>query len=187
MDAAVILRLLPEVVRESAGDDGVLDAVLDVMQDLHAPPEAVLADLDEWFRPLTTPDRAVGALASWVDLDWMLTGEERAGRADFRPGLEALRALIDDVRTLSSWRGTSRGLRRFLEVATGVGGFDVRASIDRPFHVEVAVPQAASDHLGLIERIVAEESPVCTTHEIVVAGAATGTTDPTREEVPADD
>jgi phage tail-like protein len=184
MDAAVILRLLPEVVRESSTNDGVLDALLDTMQGQHEPPEAVLSELDVWFRPLTTPVEAVPALASWVDLEWMLTGEERAGRADFRPGVDALRALIDEVRTLSSWRGTSRGLIRFLEIATGVTGFVVRNADDRAFHVEVIVPSPAARHLSLIERIVAEETPVCTTHEIVVADA--GAPDPP-EEAPSDE
>jgi hypothetical protein len=154
------------------------------MRGQHEPPEAVLALLDVWFRPLTTPNDAVPALASWVDLEWLLTGEERAGRADFRPGVDALRALIDEVRTLSSWRGTARGLVRFLEIATGVTGFVVRSSTERAFHVEVTVPPPAAAHLGLIERIVAEETPVCTTHEIVVADA--GAPD-TPEEGPSDE
>ncbi len=169
MDAAVIMRLLPEVVRESATDDGVLDALVGAMQVLHSPPEEVLVGLDRWFRPLTTHPDAVPALASWVDLEWLLTGEERAGRASFRPGVDVLRALIDDVRVLSSWRGTAQGLTRFLEIATGVSGYEVRDSADRPFHVEVHVPAAAVPHLGLVERIVAEESPVCTTYELIVA------------------
>jgi phage tail-like protein len=184
MDTAVILRLLPEVVRESSTDDGVLDALLDAMRAQHEPPEAVLAQLDVWFRPLTTPNEGVPALASWVDLEWLLTGEERAGRADFRPGVDALRALIDEVRTLSSWRGTSRGLIRFLEIATGVTGFVVRSAEDRAFHVEVIVPSPAAPHLSLIERIVAEETPVCTTHEIVVADADSADTP---EEAPSDE
>lgn len=186
MDAAVILRLLPEVVRESAGDDGVLDALVGAMDDLHAPSEEVLGDLDRWFRPLTAPVAAVPALASWTDLDWLLTGEERAGRAPFRPGVDALRALIDDVRELSAWRGTARGLTRFLQIATGVPGFQVQAAPHRPFHFEVRVPQAAEPHLGLIERIVAEESPVCATHEITVGVEATSPS-ASSEEVSSDE
>jgi phage tail-like protein len=185
VDAAVILRLLPEVMRESARDDGVLDALVGAMDDLHEPGEQVLRDLDRWFRPLTTPAAAVPALASWVDLEWLLTGEERAGRAAFRPGVDALRALIDDVRELSAWRGTARGLTRFLQIATGVPGFQVRASSERPFHVEVQVPPAATPFLGLVERIVAEESPVCATHEIIVGAVA----DPSEssEEISSDE
>lgn len=173
MQQNVVLRLLPEILSASIEDSPFLDAATSAIEHLHIRPEAVLADLDVFFRPRVVPRRYLPALSSWVDLDWVLTSEQRAGREPFGPGTIRLRYLIEGVHELSSWRGTSRGLQAFLETATGLTGFDVAASPDRAFHTVVTVPAAAVAHLALIHRIVAEEKPVCTTHEVVVAPSPT--------------
>lgn len=171
MDQDVILRLLPEVMRETRATSPVLDALTATMARHHDRPEQILDDLDLYFRPWASPDRFLPALASWVDLDWVLTGEQQAGREPFGPGTDRLRSLIANVRELSSWRGTATGLQRFLELATGIAGFVVRSSAEQPFHVEVVAPAAARPHLALVERIVIEQKPVATTHRVTVLDA----------------
>ena len=65
-------------------------------------------------------------------------------------------------------------MSRFLEIATGVHGFEIQERVEDargvliPFHIRVVVPQKARARIGLIERIVAWEKPAHTTSEIVV-------------------
>ncbi|RBI96481.1 phage tail protein, partial [Micromonospora provocatoris] len=56
MRRAAIERLLPAAYQRAAGPGSVLGALLDVMEALHAPDEAVLADVDALFGPYRTPD-----------------------------------------------------------------------------------------------------------------------------------
>ncbi|HVR84197.1 MAG TPA: hypothetical protein VMU54_07800, partial [Planctomycetota bacterium] len=87
-------------------------------------------------------------------------------------GLGRLRELVAGAAYLSQWRGTWRGLGRFLEIATGVSGFTVEESVAGtdgeliPFHIRIGVPRNARVHRTLIERIITLEKPAYVTFEL---------------------
>lgn len=188
MKRADIERLLPEIMQRTlpADEDGdnLLRAYLSVMEMMHAPTETVLASLDAYFDPYRTPDRFVPLLAGWVDLDGVWLDDAAAYTVDTAPpfptGVGRLRALIAVAATLSRWRGTEKGLRLFLETATGVTGFEVDEAVAGddgaiiPFHIRVYVPAAAAAHLALIRRIIEIEKPAYVTYELSVPEDADG-------------
>jgi phage tail-like protein len=179
MKRAAIERLLPEVYRRTVRPGGPLAALLEVMETLHGPSEAALEDVADVFSPYRTPDAFVPVLASWLDLERLFdvpTDGEVPAASLKRPistGLGRLRELVASASHLSQWRGTSRGLLRFLEIATGVEGFAVEERVPgpdgrpRPFHVRVRVPRAAALHRPLIERIIRHEKPAYVTYELL--------------------
>lgn len=116
-------------------------------------------------------------LARWVDLDWLLGDGAKDGPSHrFLAGLGHLRNLVALSPELSARRGTAEGLRRFLETATGVAGFEVDdAGTGRAFHVEVVVPEAAAGLGTLVERIVRAERPAHATYEVHYPRAGNGT------------
>ncbi|EWM63362.1 phage tail protein [Micromonospora sp. M42] len=130
----------------------MLGALLDVMEALHAPDEAVLADVDALFGPYRTPDGFVAYLTRWVAMDHVVA----APRADAPLPLPAgrLRDLVAHGALLARWRGTPYGMRTALELATGVTGFVLDEPPERPFHLVVRVPPAAADRRALVTRIV---------------------------------
>lgn len=182
MRRAAIERLLPAAYQRAAGPGSVLGALLDVMEALHAPDEAVLADVDALFAPYRTPDGFVAYLTRWVAMDHVVA----APRADapLPLPLGRLRDLVAHGALLARWRGTPYGMRTALELATGVTGFVLDEPADRPFHVVVRVPPAAADRLALVTRVVEAEKPAAVTVEITTAPAAGPAPGPTG---PADD
>jgi phage tail-like protein len=188
MKRAEIELLLPEIIRrtippENARVTAALEAnplplLLDVMELLHAPDEAVLAEIDRYFDPYRAPDGFVAYLAGWVDLDdlWIANPQEFTARTlpPFPGGVGRLRELVAASVYLSRWRGTAQGLLRFLETATGVRGFSIDEQVTDdegeaiPFHIRVHVPQDAARFRTLIERIIGKEKPAYVTYEIVV-------------------
>lgn len=164
MDRENIARLLPVILqRTRRSDPPVLDALLGVMEDLHTPSERVLAELDLYFDPDRTPDRYVPFLARWTDLDRFLDPD-----GGFPTGLGRMRDLILAAVSLSQERGTRRGLIRFLEIATGVRGFQIVEDPDRPFHVLVFCPDAAlledERRSRLVRQIIEAEKPAYVTY-----------------------
>jgi phage tail-like protein len=148
------------------------------MEDMHAPVEGVLANVDVVFDPYRAPERFLPFLARWVALDGLLDPSAGDGSAPVWPsGAGRLRELIANAVELARWRGTAAGLVRFLEIATGVSGFEVveqPAGPDgrpRPFHLLVHAPSAARTVELLVRRIVEQEKPVYVTHEVVFAEA----------------
>ncbi|MFI6131646.1 phage tail protein [Micromonospora sp. NPDC051141] len=182
MRRTAIERLLPAAYQRAAGPGSVLGALLDVMETLHAPDEAVLADVDALFGPYRTPDGFVAYLTRWVAMDHVVA----TPRADAPPPLPLgrLRDLVAHGALLARWRGTPYGMRTALELATGVTGFVLDEPADRPFHLVVRVPPAAVDRLALIGRIVEAEKPAAVTVEVVAAPADAPHDPPT---APADD
>ncbi|WP_018784042.1 phage tail protein [Micromonospora sp. CNB394] len=180
MRRAAIERLLPAAYQRAAGPGSVLGALLDVMEALHAPDEAVLADVDALFGPYRTPDGFVAYLTRWVAMDHVVA----APRADAPLPLPVgrLRDLVAHGALLARWRGTPYGMRTALELATGVTGFVLDEPPERPFHLVVRVPPAAADRFALVTRIVETEKPAAVTVEVVASPAGTEPADP----VPAD-
>ncbi|MGY4912670.1 phage tail protein [Micromonospora aurantiaca (nom. illeg.)] len=177
MRRAAIERLLPAAYQRAAGPGSVLGALLDVMEALHAPDEAVLADVDALFGPYRTPDGFVAYLTRWVAMDHVVA----APRADAPLPLPVgrLRDLVAHGALLARWRGTPYGMRTALELATGVTGFVLHEPPDRPFHLVVRVPPAAADRLALVTRIVEAEKPAAVTVEVVAGDPADPPSDPT--------
>lgn len=198
MKRAEIETLLPIVFQRAALEGSPLYALLEAMEALHAPSEAVLASVDAVFDPRRTPDRFVPLLARWLYLDRLL--EDRGGPGG-GPGTSAtwdtlmtagrgrLRELVAAAAYLAKWRGTAAGLRRFLEVATGAAPFVIDERVPGPggrpvpFHVRVRAPGGTEPHRGLITRIIETEKPAYVTYELTfetadapAAGAAGGPT-----------
>lgn len=178
MRASEIELLLPDVMRRALAPGTPMDALLAVMEDLHAPSEAILADLPAVVDPLRTPDRFVSMLARWVDLQ-RLNEAEGGGVEDAR-----MRLLIAISARIGRRRGTARGLLEVLELATGHTGFAIDDSVPSvtrsgradgppiPFHIRVVAPASAARLLSLVRAIVEEEKPAHLTAEVVLAEAS---------------
>ena len=164
MRRPAIERLLPVAYQRAAAQGGVLTALLDVMETLHAPTEAVLSTVDDQFSPYRAADRLLPYLLGWVAQDHIAADGIPLGR---------LRNLLAEGASLAQWRGTAVGLRRLLEITTGVRGFAVGESPDRAFHIVVRIPPAAADRERLVRRIVELEKPAAVTVEVVVGPAPT--------------
>lgn len=168
-----IARFLPGVYQlalhpidtSGLGQDTLLAAALDAMEELQDPCEQKLNQLDSYIDPRRAPDEFVSYLAGWVDLDW-LTG----GRVTTGPG--RLRELVARAMALSRWRGTAHGLTEFLVTATGSAGFHIddaptdESGAARPFHLRITAPEAMRPHAAMIERILDAEKPASVTYEV---------------------
>src|SRR5690349_11875385 len=72
MRQSEIALLLPVVFQRTVTEGSLLAALLAVMDDLHAPAEQTLAELDAYFDPRRTTEGGLLMLARWVDLDWLV-------------------------------------------------------------------------------------------------------------------
>jgi phage tail-like protein len=162
---AAIERLLPLAYQRVAADGGVLAALLDVMEALHAPDEEILARVDDLYAAYRSPDQLTGFLARWVAMDHV-GGAQAHGVAPGR-----LRDVVADAAALAQWRGTPDGLLALLRTATGVAGIAVEEPADRPFHLRVRLPHTAAGQLDLVTRLVRAEKPAATTCEVLLDDA----------------
>lgn len=170
-----IKHLLPEIFQRTVRSGGPLHTLLVIMEDQHAPSETILEELEKYFDPYRTPDRFVPYLARWMDLDRLLpksVEDDEAGPLHFPSGLGRLRELIAAAAFLSKWRGTRRGLRAFLETATGLDDFQILENVTGdnggqvPYHLDIQAPVDAKPYRELIQQIVEMEKPVYVTYEL---------------------
>jgi phage tail-like protein len=172
MEARRILRYLPENYQfAAANQSGVMNAMLQVMDGMHAPVDRVLRSIDCFFDPFRAPDAFVLLQASWLGLDRYFDwsgGTAGVGEARYTAGTDQLRLLIAEFPGLVRSRGTHVSLTRFLEAATGVKGFIVEdgAPTGGAFHITVHVPPQAAALDDLVRRIIAGERPAHATWEI---------------------
>ncbi|HEY3704506.1 MAG TPA: phage tail protein [Terracidiphilus sp.] len=175
MKQSQIKKLLPWVYQRTAQPGNPLAALLEVMQDLHAPVEATIGRLDSMFDPRRTSDGFVSYLAGWVDLGVLIDMSRGGGPAaskTFPTGLGRLRELIASAAMLSEWRGTKKGLQMFLEIATGASGFSIDEQVRgpdgsvMPFHLQVTAPKDLVMHRSLLERIIELEKPAYVTYQL---------------------
>jgi phage tail-like protein len=167
-----IESLLPFNFRRAIQPDGPLAALLDVMEAMHAPSEEVLGGLDRFFDCRRTPERFVPYLARWLDQGPLLDriGDELGG-AEFPSGNGRLREIVALAAYFSRWRGTKRGLIAYLEVGTGLAGFEVEEHAGgRAFHLRFTAPGGAEPYRALIEAIIEQEKPAYSTYELVFSG-----------------
>jgi hypothetical protein len=147
------------------------------MEGLLEPSEIILAHLDETFDPRRTSDSFVPFLARWVDLEPIILNQEQGSTEQIssRPlttGLGRLRELIAEAAYLSQWRGTARGLLRFLETASGIHGFELDERVAGPdglpraYHIRICAPESTADHRALIEKIIEFEKPAHVSYEL---------------------
>jgi phage tail-like protein len=172
-----IAQLLPAIFQQTLQPGTPLDALLKVMEALPAPDETVLDGLEAFFNPYRTPGGFVPFLASWVDMEWVLL-ENASTFSDLTPqlpsGIGQLRELVASATFLARWRGTARGLLRFLETACGAQGFVVEERVPgpdgrpRPFHIVVQVPPEAAPYQALITRIIEAEKPAYVTYDLLL-------------------
>jgi phage tail-like protein len=161
-----IERLLPAAYQRAAIQGSVLYALLDVMETMHAPDEEVLATVDDLFAAYRTRDQLLPFLARWLALDHLLPPADAGASARLPVPVGRLRNLVAEGAALAQWRGTPEGLRRTLEIATGVSGFLIEEPKNRSYHFVVHVPIDAADQLALIRRIVEAEKPAATTADV---------------------
>ena len=170
MKQTEIERLLPTVFQRTLTPGSPLAGLLDVMAQLHQPSETVLAQFEAILDPYQAPPAFVPFIASWLDLERFFTQQPEkldttTAERLFATGSGRLRELTADAAFLSKWRGTAKGLTRFLETATGVPGFVVEEQI-RPFHIRIQAPEAALIYRPLIERIIELEKPAYVTYAL---------------------
>jgi hypothetical protein len=154
----------------------VLGAVLDVMEQMHAPDEERLETVDDLFAPYRTPERFVAFLAGWLALDPFVppgsAGGPAGGLANGPSAVSVpvgrLRDLVATGAELAQWRGTGTGLIAMIETALGVSGVQVQEPPGRAFHIVVRVPPAAAGQLDLVRRITDACKPAATTYEVSV-------------------
>lgn len=174
MERERIARLLPDVVQRTLipGIETPLSALLALMEELHRPVEERLGELNGYFDPYSTPAEWVYYVASWLDLDPLFTEDGQADEYAYAPGIGHLRELVVNAVQLAAIRGTSHGLRRFLEIATGLTGYRVVDDPDLPFHIIVRYPAAARDYRPVIDAIVRLEKPAYVTYVLEESPAA---------------
>jgi phage tail-like protein len=169
MDAARIVRLLPEVYQAAARPGSVLAALLAAMERQHAPAEAALETLDAVFDPRRATEPFLRMMAGWVGLESLVQASGAIGQDRLMVEEEALRELVARAAELARLRGTADALRVLLELATGVPGFEVGpappdAEGRTPaFAAVVSAPADARPLQRLVETVVAEHKPAFTT------------------------
>ncbi len=191
MKTSEIEQLLPGIFQRTLQPGRPLAALLELMESLHAPAEGVLDRLDEAFDPRRAADRFVPMLARWTNLERLfeqrLRGKEVAPHQVMPTGLGRLRELIAGASYLSQWRGTRKGLLLFLEIATGIEGFDIDEHVldadglPRAFHLRVSAPAAADPYRDLIREIIESEKPAYVTYELVIEANVMVREEPTDE------
>jgi phage tail-like protein len=171
-------QLLPAVFQRTAHGDNILNALLDVMERLHAPSEEILGNLDLIFDPRRTFAEFVPFLASWVDLSRLFEEmpDDKWRQSDVRQttAIETgrLRELVANAAYISKWRGTKKGLLLFLQIATGADNFEIEEKVldennqIRSFHINVIAPEKLARQKDLIERVIEFEKPVHVTYEL---------------------
>lgn len=156
-----IALMLPEIWRRGLSEGSVTQVLIEVMARLHGSVEAAIADPALLVDPRRAPDRLLQRLAAWVGLAPWLDTTASGGK----PDPADLRELTAIAAALARNRGNAGSLIRFLEVATGVGGFEIVEDETIPFHFHLTIPVAALPRHALILRIVTAEKPAFTTFE----------------------
>jgi phage tail-like protein len=163
MKQSEIERLLPGIFQRTLTPDNALYALLGVMEAMHAPDEAILDNIETNFNPYLAKPRFAAFLADWVGLApiMIMTKEGETGEIRSLPsGMGQLRELVLRMGYLTRWRGTSNGIKLFLEIATGIPGFEIHdTDSNRPFHLRVLAPKQAEPYRSFIQRIVELEKP----------------------------
>lgn len=164
-----INSLLPEVFQRTDQSGSLLYGFLEAMESLTEPAEKILQHIHLYFNLYSTPDVFLPYFAKWVDLDRLFPSVNSHTLTSTHGFIDIdslrIRELILAATILSKLRGTSEGLKRFLNIATGVNDFDIDENL-LPFHIKVIAPRTAFEHRLLIERIIEQEKPAYVTYAL---------------------
>jgi phage tail-like protein len=169
-----ILALLPVCVQSAYAPQSPFDALIECMEYLHGDSEAILDTLEKFFNPMQTPKEFLPLLSYWVDLSWLFTdhvasnAEARRMESPMRIPPQRLAALIVFAASLNKYRGTTQGLKTFLQLATGVNSFEIRESAEVPFHIKVSVKSDSEVRAleSFIRLIIDKEKPAFATYSL---------------------
>jgi phage tail-like protein len=171
-----IARLLPEVFQQTMVPGGLLPGLLEVMTTLHEPCEQRLANLELTFDPRRTSDAFVPFLARWVCFEHLHSDAAPRAGSGLQVCVDSpghLRELIAVAYYLAQWRGTQRGLIRFLATATGLQGFRIEEPLSvgaestvQPFHLRIFAPLAAKRQVDLLHKVIGMGKPAHVTYDL---------------------
>ncbi len=173
-----IKNLLTYVFQEACYDRSPLKALLGAMETLHEKTENQLEVLDKTFDPRRTSPDFVFYLARWVDMLEVFSRQddfEHDGdieHLDLLSGVGRLRELVMQSAEIARWRGTSKGMTKFLEVATGITGYKIeecvsgKDDLETAFNIRITAPIEASAMHSLVRRIIELEKPAYVTYEL---------------------
>ncbi|MBX5457202.1 MAG: phage tail protein I [Thermogemmatispora sp.] len=135
------LGYLPDIYQES----DFLQRFLHIFEDIWEPLEQRQDHIEMYFDPRTCPTRFLPWLASWLDIPLNPHWPEARQRR-----------LLAEAWELYSWRGTLYGLKRMIEVCTGLQP-DIFEKPEEPFifHVRVRLTPAADGEM--VDRAFLEE------------------------------
>ncbi len=164
--------------------DEFLGRFLFIFQEVLDELEDVLGQIHNYFDPLLAPDRLLPFLAFWVDLQ-------------FEPGwpVEMRRKLVRQALDLYRWRGTKRGLQKYIELYTGavpeieeemasmslgpgaVLGWNTILGGGKNYNFTVTIRTERPElvDLGVVRGIIEREKPAFCTYELRVVAADSGT------------
>lgn len=161
MDSEQIGRLLPELYSQARGPGTALAALLDAMVELLSPVEEAVGELPTTISPRRAPERFLPLLARWTGVDEMLASSKgRSGHLlehllRHQPG--RLRELVARQSAWSRDRTTPHGIRWFLQLVTGLDGFDVHE--EPGFRVVVHCPALDGIQRCLVQAVLRAECP----------------------------
>jgi len=184
-----LLNLLPSIYgeemqkmrEEDNGESPFFERYLLGFEDAIRPMQATLNRLDTLFGPYTTPPEFLLWLGTWVCLPLDENWSEMQRRR-----------LIKEAVELWRWRGTKRGLSRYIEIYCGVkpeihdlpvrgmrlgpdtkmGATDTKLG-DVPAHtfvVSIAVPDPGKINEQIVHDIIAWEKPAHTAYSLRILG-----------------
>src|SRR2546430_9867037 len=138
MRRAAIERLLPLAYQRASVSGSPLVALLDVMEALHAPDEALLDHVDDLYTPYRSADGFVTFLARWVAMDHAISSADTDATLPMPMG--RLRDLVAEGAALAQWRGTPYGMAQVLAIAPRATASAADEPPQRPLHPRVRVP-----------------------------------------------
>ncbi len=171
MNRTEIRELLPNVFQQTLEsestenrEENVLALLIDVMYILHADIDDQLKSIENYFNPCRSPqDNFIDYLGRWADLDRLCNNSNIISRDCFQE-------LIASAAYLSQWRGTKKGLCKFLKIATGSNFISIKEGVNKQgeeqsFHFLVQLPESQKHQLKLIKTIIEQEKPVYISYE----------------------
>lgn len=150
--ATLYMRYLPDIYQEN----DFLQRFLHIFEDIWEPLEQRQDHIALYFDPHTCPVVFLPWLASWLDIPLNSHWPEARQRN-----------LLAQAMDLYSWRGTSYGLARMIEICTGLTP-QISEKPNEPFvfHIRITLPSATRS--GDVDRALLEE--LIQTHKPAHAG-----------------
>ncbi len=148
-EAGRYLELLPVIFQavEHSGENTFLGRYLTIFEEIWEPLEQRQDFIDLYFHPATCPEPMLDLMARWLGLT-ILPGTT----------LERRRGLVAQGSALNEQRGTRKGLRRAIELYTGLKDVEVIDTGD-PFVFKVRAPRSGNVSPELLEAVIQMYKP----------------------------